>query len=548
MNVQDIFTSRDKNFVKLNIAQDYLSRLLRENMTIFNFDSYKKTATFLTEADRLIKCSVDFEDGGVILSKFDVGTVDDIFSDDRVDEQVSKNVTSFINNINSNEYGTANMDLNSVFEAFKGRSEISRTRAILHKKMERFGDSHKITNCESYAKIMEMKDKFVKYVSENKDALMNYEDVINSVKLSRILGNSFDAEKMDIEDFKSQKSIFVDYNTNKSVYELICQQELIASELVESKENFSRTWVNNDAIHKLASCLYADKETIAKTLEEAIRSVPYLALATKASIKEALSLVYESTNASITKKDTKEFTSKIFEMKKPVKEAIIDTLNEKYGINVQNLRFLPSFTNLAKAQSVFFETIASTAKDNPVLRDTLKEFSNVLHKKTGIQTLDVNDFITEVLSESGLIDEEPILKTVNLGEVVEAQASKVDRELGDDTESSMELDDEAADDDVKKLDGEEKEEKDSDGEPDAEEEEVEDAGLNDSEMKDMMKELETLFKDIDFEDLKKDEDEGGEGAVEEDEFSDVDDEVTEDEEEAVEGEATPATGADTDSN
>ena len=95
---------------------------------------------------------------------------------------------------------------------------------------------------------------------------------------------------------------------------------------------------------------------------------------------------------------------------------------------------------------------------------------------------------------------------------------------------------------------EEKEEKDSDGEPDAEEEEVEDAGLNDSEMKDMMKELETLFKDIDFEDLKKDEDEGGEGAVEEDEFSDVDDEVTEDEEEAVEGEATPATGADTDSN
>ena len=95
MNINDIFASRDKNFVRLTLAQDYLSRLVRENMTVFNYDGTKHKVVFLTENEALISCKVDFAEEGATLSNFSVGTVNDVLSDERVDEIVSEEVGSF---------------------------------------------------------------------------------------------------------------------------------------------------------------------------------------------------------------------------------------------------------------------------------------------------------------------------------------------------------------------------------------------------------------------------------------------------------------------
>ena len=46
------------------------------------------------------------------------------------------------------------------------------------------------------------------------------------------------------------------------------------------------------------------------------------------------------------------FASIIFEMKKPVKNLLIKTINEKYGINVQNLKEVASFRGLVETQIV----------------------------------------------------------------------------------------------------------------------------------------------------------------------------------------------------
>ena len=518
MNINDIFSSRDKNFVRLTLAQDYLSRLVRENMTVFNYDGTKNKVVFLTENEALISCSVNFSEEGATLSNFSVGDVNDVLSDERVDEIVSSEVGSFLDNIVNDNFGTADENLNNIFESFKARSEITKTRTSLAKKMDRFGDSHKITDSESYAKINEMKSSLVEFLKENKGKLNESADIVNSSKLANLLGIAFDAKKIELSKLEEEKSIFVDYNTNKSVYELVCQQELISSELVESKENFSKTWINNEAIHKLSSCLYSDDATISSVLEETIAKVPYLALASKASIKDILTLVYDSSKQdNITKKEIKSFTSKIFEMKKPVKEAVIKTLNEKHGINVQNLKFIPSFTNLAKAQSVFFEALASFAgKDAPALRDTLKEFAKAIHKKTGIQTLDVNDYINEVLEGSDLFNSEG-LKAVSLSEVIADKAKEVERDLGDDSdghevggevdaeekaeqeaaetaEQDVNTEEEAADEEAEGEEGEAEEE--------VAEEEV--AGVSKAEMKNLIGELDDLFKEVDWGALESD--------------------------------------------
>ena len=518
MNINDIFSSRDKNFVRLTLAQDYLSRLVRENMTVFNYDGTKNKVVFLTENEALISCSVNFSEEGATLSNFSVGDVNDVLSDERVDEIVSKEVGSFMDNIINDNFGTADENLNNIFESFKARSEITKTRTSLAKKMDRFGDSHKITDSESYAKITEMKSSLVEFLKENKGKLNESADIVNSSKLANLLGIAFDAKKIELSKLEEEKSIFVDYNTNKSVYELVCQQELISSELVESKENFSKTWINNESIHKLSSCLYSDDATISSVLEETITKVPYLALASKASIKDILTLVYDSSKQdNITKKEIKSFTSKIFEMKKPVKEAVIKTLNEKHGINVQNLKFIPSFTNLAKAQSVFFEALASFAgKDAPALRDTLKEFAKAIHKKTGIQTLDINDYINEVLEGSDLFSSEG-LKAVSLSEVIADKAKEVERDLGDDSdgheiggevdaeekaeeeaaetaEQDVNTEEEAADEEAEGEEGEAEEE--------VAEEEV--AGVSKAEMKNLIGELDELFKEVDWGALESD--------------------------------------------
>ena len=519
MNINDIFASRDKNFVRLTLAQDYLSRLVRENMTVFNYDGTKHKVVFLTENEALISCKVDFAEEGATLSNFSVGTVNDVLSDERVDEIVSEEVGSFLNNIVNDNFGTADENLNHIFESFKARSEITKTRTSLSKKMERFGDSHKITETEGFAKISEMKSSLVEFLKENKDKLNESADIVNSSKLAGLLGVAFDADKIELSKLEEEKSIFVDYNTNKSVYELVCQQELISSELVESKENFSKTWINNEAIHKLSSCLYSDDKVISSVLEETITKVPYLALASKASIKDILTLVYDSSKQeNITKKEIKAFTSKIFEMKKPVKEAVIKTLNEKHGINVQNLKFIPSFTNLAKAQSVFFEALASFAgKDAPALRDTLKEFAKTIHKKTGIQTLDVNDYINEVLQGSDLFNSEG-LKAVSLSEVIADKAKEVERDLGDDSDGDENVGGEVDAEEKAEQDAAESAEQDVDTEEEAADEEAEGeegeaeeevaqeevAGVSKEEMKNLIGELDELFKEVDWGALESD--------------------------------------------
>ena len=79
--------------------------------------------------------------------------------------------------------------------------------------------------------------------------------------------------------------------------------------------------MNNDAIQKLSSCIYAKDETIKENLVNAIQEVPYLALSSKKDLNEVLTSVFEVNSSNvITKKDIKEFSSKIFEWKKPAKE------------------------------------------------------------------------------------------------------------------------------------------------------------------------------------------------------------------------------------
>lgn len=421
MNSTNTFFNRDQSIAKVNMAMNYLSRCVRENMTIYDYDSQTGKAYFLTNSDKLIQCVVVSEGGNVSLQdiKMDVATT--AFSNERVDEQVDGFVEGFIKSLRVNEYGSAEDGFTNLLGAFEGRSKITEARAKLEKRRCHFSESQDIVNTPEFIKMQEVRDHIVTYLKENKDNLLTYEDIVNSLKLTNALGKAFNVPKMEWDEVVEKGALNVPYDSKKSVFEMICTQELIRSELTESKENFSRSWIKNNKISKLASCIYHDDSAVKDALKEAVASVPYIALASKADIKEVFASIYESSDvANISQKDIREYVARVFEFKKPIKNSVIGELNESYGINVQNLKFVPSFANLSKAQSVLFEALAKIGQKETVVRDVFTEVSKVLRKKSGIETLDVNDFVSKMFADADIEVKGELFNDVDLDSVVDA--------------------------------------------------------------------------------------------------------------------------------
>lgn len=427
MKINDVFYSRDKSFAKVNLAMNYLSRLVRENMTVFDYDSATNAVSFLTDSDKLVKCDIAITEGNVYLKNIMVGEASEVFSNIKIDGEVSDRVSTFIKSLHENSYTNAENEFSNVLEAFEGRSKITEARSKLEKQRARFNETQNIIDTPEYKKLFEVRENVKDYLTENKKTLLQYEDVVNSLKLTNALSKAFNLPKNSWENIVESRSILVPYDSKRTVFEMICTQELIRAELVESKESFSKTWVNNPKITKLASCIYSDDSVVVKALEEAVASVPYLALSSKADIKRVFASIYERTDVNnISQKDIREYVSRIFEAKKDVKRGIIKELNESYGINVQNLKFVPTFSNLAKAQSVLFEALSKIGEGDSIVKDVFSDFAKVIHKKNGIQTLEVNDVIGDIFEDAGIAQDQPLFRDADLDTVVTNVLEKKD--------------------------------------------------------------------------------------------------------------------------
>ena len=537
--ISNTFATRDQSIAKINMAMNYLSRLVRENMVLFDYDARTSKVSFLTENNLMVDCIAAFdESGNISLQEMSVNEASDLYSDESVDGRVNESVRAFIGHLREDEYRGAETSFDSLLGAFQSRSKVNEVRAKLERRSSTFGDTQDILESAEYTKLAEVKDKVVEYLKEQKDTLLSYEDVVNSLTLSNALGRAFNTPRKSWEDVVKEGVGEIPLDTQRTVYEMVCAQELIRHELNESKENFSRSWVKNEKIAKLASCIYNDDEVVLEALNEAVAAVPYLALASKADIKTVFGSIYESSDvANISQKDIREYVARIFEFKKPIKQEILSELNESYGINVQNLKFVPTFTNLAKAQSVLFEALASTSEKDSVVRDVFEAFSKMLRKKGGIQTLDVNDFIFETFKEAEVELDGELFKRMDLDTVVESileakdkdkdkKKPKLDPVGKEDGDIDNDGDEDESDDYLKnrrdavgkamgkkkvtkksaKKAMEDADEDDHTRTDESEESEVS-VGLGDQEMTGLMQELEDLFKEIDWDALAEEGDE-----------------------------------------
>ena len=425
-----IFENRNSTLKSVIKLADCLGRSLRENVNLFSLDSENKKASFVTESGFVVDGTFSIDKNNLTLENIQVQN-SKIFSDNEsFNSFVSFRIKDFIKNIHESEYSSAEFSFDEIIDLWETRLQFNDVKKRLEEKSEAFSHTQNIITTPEFQQFLEIAPQVIGWLKENKEVIHSISEIKNAVKLSNSVSKAFDIPQVSISEMEKNKSITFTNGVNESIYDIICKQELVTKELLESKRNFDLVWANNKNINNLASLIYEnDKNKISTTLVEALNDVPYLALATKKQLVETFnkSLQVDATAESeFSEKDIKNFVSIIFEMKKPVKNLLIKTINEKYGINVQNLKYAASFRGLAEAQIVIFESLSRLAPRSSVIKDVFGQVSKMLKEKSGVEVIDVNDILQALFEKAGytsLCENYSISDKVTLKEMFESDLS-----------------------------------------------------------------------------------------------------------------------------
>lgn len=411
------FGRKSNKVQKILKLADQLSLSLRENVELIDCDD--SLVTFVTESGYVIEGDLDFDT--LELSDIKV-TSSDIFSDEeQFDNAIHNKISSVLGSLLNDNRKEASSKFNNILNLWEARSKYDRVIQRLEEKKERYNLYASIVESEQFRIIEELKPQLVKFLKENKDELVKYKSIFNSIKLSNTISRAFNLPHMNVQDLHEGSFEVRDLRFD-SVYDIVCRQELIKKELLENKKYFSSLWLNSNEVNTLVEFISKDNdEALVENLANIISNNPYFALATKKQLTELLenSLSFQDIDV-FSQKEIKEFVSKIYEAKKPVKDLVIENLNDKYGINVQNLKTTPSFNDLGKTQKVVFESLHKLAPRGSALKTALAEFSKILGLHSGVDVIDLNEWLIDVFVDadySETINETSLLNYMNFEKV-----------------------------------------------------------------------------------------------------------------------------------
>ena len=389
----NIFESRNKTFLNLVKLGDYLGRSLRESVELFSVDG--DTVTYLTESKYVIRGN--YKSAPLSLTQIEVDYAS-IFEDKNIyNKLVDKKISGLLADLLENDLSDAKSSFDGVLGLWESKLQFEKVNRRLTDKAQKFDESFRILSTPEFGRLEEMKGELVKALKENKDLALSPE-IRSTVRLSSVISKSFDLPRINIEKLAEDRQYSIPSTLNSTLYDHLCKQEIIAKELLESKQSLDTIWITNEKIQKLPSYIYESNDNIMQLVAEIVNEVPYFAMATKKQISSLvegnLDLLVDDNR--IPDKDIKGFVAKIFEFKKPVKNHLTSLLNEKYGVNVQTLTATPTFDSLIKTQSFIFECLSRIAPKNSNMNRVLVEFAHMLKEKSGIESIDVSDFLTEV--------------------------------------------------------------------------------------------------------------------------------------------------------
>jgi len=401
---ENLFENRNRTVSDLIKLGDYLGRSLRENVSIFKIDVEEKSVCYVTESNKVIAGTYDLSEG-LRLEDIVVEDVAEFLDEARFDSLVDNKISGFVKNIYEDSHKQAKSSFDDLLYLWESRLKFKNIKNKLEEKTLKFNESSQIIGTKEFDNFLEIAPHLVAYLRENKSKISKISEIRSAVRLSQTISEAFDIPKLSYEELVEDSSYSVNQTSETSIYEMICRHELIKKELLEHKANFDTVWASNQKIQNLAGLIYSDEDTIQRALVEAVKQVPYISLASKKQLTETFKNALNLNKVKdISIADIQNFASAIFEMKKPIKAEFISHLNERYGINVQNLKDPATFKSLLNTQVEIFETLAKISPKKSVLRDVLMDLAESLTKKNGVEAIDCNEVIQEVFIAAGYDD------------------------------------------------------------------------------------------------------------------------------------------------
>lgn len=490
--MKKFFDQRNKKVTNLNMLADNLGYSIRENVSLFSVDDSENLATFVTESGLVIEGNYYFTDE--ILFDNIVVESGDVFSDkDKFDSASRDQISCFVESVYSDELAEAGGIFDSIIESWTQKVKFNETVGKLREKSEQFNKTFNILETQEFGRFLELSENISDFIKGNKDKIQSVQEIRNAIKLSNTVSNAFNIPRVDLEKIEEGTSLSFPIKESRDIYEMVCSQELLKREILESKKSFDTVWVTEPKVSDLSLKIFeGDSAEVKKSLVECFVDIPYIALISKKqlsnTIKNNLDTLHE--NVHYTKGDLKEFTGKLFEMKKPLKALVSNILQEKYGINLNNVKEVPTFKTLLNTQSLIFESLSKIAPRGSVIKECLFNMSEMLKGKNGVEAIDVNEGLKYLFSESGLseiYEENSVRSDFSLNESIESDEDFVSFIL--DT-LVLEKDEKVKKDDEKEEDEDEDEEDDEEEKKDEKKLKEDESSIEDT--SDLMKSLSEL--------------------------------------------------------
>ncbi len=394
----NLIENRGKEFSNLIKIGDYLARTLRENVELFSVED--GVATYLTENGSVISGKYAFKPT-LKLSKVVVEDAQILENQKAFEEATDKRVMNVLSNLMEDDYQTAEGSFDKILSMYETKLTYERIKDRLNEKKERFGESTKIISSDEFQRVNEIRDQIVTFLKEN-DELLQSPGMKTGMKLVNLVSTSFDLPKRTVESLQEDGEVEVRFVGKTNLYEHLCRKELIQKELLEAKQNFDSIWVSTDSVQDLASMIFeSDTDNVTHQVAQVISDAPYLALATKKQIAGLIGNTLSMNEVKVTQKDLNKFASFIHEMKKPVKQHVLEVLNEKYGIDVRKLDEVPTFKTLTLTEGEIISQIAKHAPTGSIIEKTLSEFVNSLTTKNGAEAIDLAVFLEDLFEDAG---------------------------------------------------------------------------------------------------------------------------------------------------
>ena len=490
--MKKFFDQRNKKVTNLNMLADNLGYSIRENVSLFSVDDSENSATFVTESGLVIEGNYYFTDE--ILFDNIVVESGEVFSDkDKFDSASRDQISCFVESVYSDELVEAGGIFDSIIESWTQKVKFNETVGKLREKSEQFNKTFNILETQEFGRFLELSENISDFIKENKDKIQSVQEIRNAIKLSNTVSNAFNIPRVELEKIEEGASLSFPIKESRDIYEMVCSQELLKREILESKKSFDTVWVTEPKVSDLSLKIFEDNSAeVKKALVECFVDIPYIALISKKqlsnTIKNNLDTLHE--NVHYTKGDLKEFTGKLFEMKKPLKALVSNILQEKYGINLNNVKEVPTFKTLLNTQSLIFESLSKIAPRGSVIKECLFNMSEMLKGKNGVEAIDVNEGLKYLFSQSGLSDiyeENSVRSDFSLNESIESDEDFVSFIL-----DTLVLEKDENIDKEEKEDEEEEEEEDEEEENDKDEKKLKEGDSSIENTSDLMKSLSDL--------------------------------------------------------